>query len=199
MTRSNTSASTGGHSTDGTSTQGSPVPRRVEPDGPDLVAATRARLLAATRWRHGRIATLWWWTDARLLRLLGPGLAALWTGPPPTVVVGVQSSGYLLAPLVATRLGVGMFGVQQRPGPDGTTLAAESDAIGPGDRVLLVDDIAETAEQIAAVRDLITHYGATWLGASVMVAYRDWPELGINALASIHDLPRSEPGYAERS
>lgn len=137
-----------------------------------VTAADRARELLRERTVHAgdRIATLHWWRDPELLALLGPALASL--VPEDTeVIAGAQSSGYLLGPLVATHLGLGFIGVQKRPEPDGMiTLAVAEGMIRPGERVLLVDDLVDTGAQAAAVRGLLVHHGATWLGVRALLA-----------------------------
>lgn len=153
------------------------------------VEAARRRLRETTVWSGDRLATLHWWDDARLLRLLGPALAALHPHARVDVVAGAQSSGYLLAPLVATSLGTGMLGVQKLSEPDGSIRLATADSMpAPGARVLLVDDVVETGAQALAVRDLVLSAGAIWLGTAVMVAYRDVPELNLKALVHIDEL-----------
>lgn len=158
---------------------------------PVSVALARARdaVRDATVWDGDRLATLEWWTDPGVLTRLGPGLRALFPEAVPTWVVGVQSSGYLLAPLVALELGVGMLGVQKLPEPDGTIrLATAPDAVAPGDSVLLVDDVVESGAQAAAVRDMLVGAGASWLGVATMVTYRERPDLGVRALFDIEQL-----------
>lgn len=169
--------------------------------------ATAARLLRErTGWVGDRLATLAWWTDPDLLRVLGPALAGLAADRRPTLVAGVQSSGYLLAPLVATQLGVGMLGIQKQPQADGMILLAtveqtraagdatsSTELVLPGrptadDRVLLVDDVVETGAQAAAVRDLVTTVGATWLGVAAMVSYQPEVDLDVLALTTIGEL-----------
>ncbi|ADD45849.1 phosphoribosyltransferase [Stackebrandtia nassauensis DSM 44728] len=151
--------------------------------------AARRRLRETTVWSGDRLATLHWWSDAELLRLLGPALAELHAPSEANLVAGAQSSGYLLAPLTATTLGVGMLGIQKLPRPDGSiTLATATEMPGPGDRVLLVDDVVETGAQALAIRDLVTSTGAEWLGAAAMVTYRDVPGLNLKALVHIDEL-----------
>ena len=48
-------------------------------------------------------------------------------------------------------------------------LAMQDDALGAGDRVLLVDDWIETGNQALAVNRLVTRVGATLAGISVLV------------------------------
>jgi|GEM_PF-6190231 len=192
-------------------------------DTPDPVSAAGRLLRERTGWVGDRLATLAWWTDPDLLRVLGPALAGLWPDRRPTLVAGVQSSGYLLAPLVATHLGVGMLGIQKQPQPDGMILLAtveetrvagrgSADALGgkgfegmrsgntvPGrptaaDRVLLVDDVVESGAQAAAVRDLVINVGATWLGVATMVSYQPRVDLDIRSLTTITELTRARDG-----
>lgn len=61
-----------------------------------------------------------WWRDAAVLAALGPALAAPFRDLSPTVVIGPQSRGCLLGPLVATSMGVGFVEVRKDPvrGPD---------------------------------------------------------------------------------
>ncbi|PZR55061.1 adenine phosphoribosyltransferase [Xylanimonas oleitrophica] len=128
-----------------------------------------------------------WWRDADLLAGLGPALAALFSETPPSVVTGPQSRGSLLGTLVAVHLGVSFVELLKDPGP-----AADSDAwlqvpappdyrdrhlrlgvrrnlLGPGDRVLFVDDWVATGAQVEAAHTLVARSGAAWLGAAVIV------------------------------
>lgn len=161
----------------------------------DEVDVARELLTRRTVWAGDRLATLAWWTDPELLRALGPGLAALFPSVRPSLTAGVQSSGYLLAPLVAAHLGVGMLAVQKQPQQDGSMLLATLEETGGvegrprrGDAVLLVDDVIETGAQVAAVRNVVLECEAEWLGAAVMVAYRPRPDLGVKALVTMEEL-----------
>ncbi|MEV0647888.1 phosphoribosyltransferase family protein [Phytomonospora sp. NPDC050363] len=131
----------------------------------------RELLKARTTTAYGdRLATLHWWIDPELLALLGPALAEL-EPTDATAVAGVQSSGYLLGPLVAIHLGLGFVGVQKRPEPDGTiTLAIADGILRPRERVLLVDDLVDTGAQAHAVRGLFRRHGAEWLGVRALMA-----------------------------
>lgn len=76
-------------------------------------AEARRRLLATFRWggdqndpreyadRSG------WWRDADVLSSIGPALSELFAHQRPTLVLGIESSGMLVGPLVALQLGVG--------------------------------------------------------------------------------------------
>jgi adenine phosphoribosyltransferase len=81
----------------------------------------RSRLRSAFVWRDGdgdQYADLTgWWRDADLLRLLGPALAQLFPEAAPTVVLGPDSRGSLVGPLVALHLGVGFVEVRKNRTP----------------------------------------------------------------------------------
>ncbi|MDN5767208.1 MAG: hypothetical protein L0H96_09315 [Humibacillus sp.] len=105
----------------------------------------------------------------------------------PTVVLGTESRGSLLGPLVAVHLGVGFAEVRKRPErasdddkwwgrrtvPDyldrHLDLAVRRSVLGAGDRVLFVDDWADTGAQALACQQLVHGADATWLGAVVIV------------------------------
>ena len=102
-----------------------------------------------------------------------------------TAVCGIESRGFLLGAAVAVELGVGFVAVRKGEGifpgkkvtrrshPDyrGTrqVLRLQRDALGPGDRVLLVDDWIETGSQASAVREMVEECGGHWIGCSVVV------------------------------
>ena len=83
-------------------------------------------------------------------------------------VVGMESRGFILAAPVALALGVGFVPVR-KPGklPSAThavsyaleygeeTLEMHADALAPGERVLLVDDVLATGGTAAATAELV--------------------------------------------
>jgi adenine phosphoribosyltransferase len=105
----------------------------------------------------------------------------------------------MLGPLVATYLDVGFVAMRKAPAisvralasvalSDGQVLALDFDAIGPGDRVLLVDDVIETGEQARAARRLVEQAGAEWVGMAVVVAFEDHPDVNVKALITWEEL-----------
>ena len=98
------------------------------------------------------------------------------------IVVGVESRGFIFGPAVAIELGAG-FVPTRKPGklPAETisasyeleygtdTLEIHADAIQPGQKVVLIDDLIATGGTIAAVRELIEKLGGEILGASFLV------------------------------
>ena len=88
-------------------------------------------------------------------------------------VVGVEARGFIIGAALAYKLGTGIMLVR-KPGklPSKTvsktydleygtdTLEIHEDAIKPGDRVLIADDLLATGGTMAAVDDLVTGLGA---------------------------------------
>ncbi|WP_210443369.1 adenine phosphoribosyltransferase [Nocardioides sp. SYSU D00065] len=97
-------------------------------------------------------------------------------------VVGMEARGFILAAPVALALGVGFVPVRKagklpREAHAVTysleygqaTLELHRDAISPGERVLLVDDVLATGGTVDATRRLIEACGGTATGASVLM------------------------------
>jgi len=128
-----------------------------------------------------------WWRDAEVLREVGPALADLFRDAEPTVVVSPEVTGFLLGPLVASALGIGFveayrFGAR-RPIAEPMTwadvpvdhrgdpqrLGVRNRLLGPGDRLLVVDDWAVTGAQARALYALAGQLGAIPIGTAVIV------------------------------
>jgi len=103
-------------------------------------------------------------------------------------VVGIDARGFLLAAPVAYKLGAGLAIVRKKGklpsrvveqeyaleyGSD--TIAVHDDAIKPGEKVVLIDDLCATGGTALAACDLITKLGGKILGVSFLV---DLPFLG---------------------
>jgi len=98
------------------------------------------------------------------------------------VVVGMEARGFIFGAPVALALGVG-FVPARKPSklPRATltasydleygseTLAVHADAIVPGSRVLIIDDVLATGGTIDATVDLIRQLGAELAGAEVVM------------------------------
>jgi adenine phosphoribosyltransferase len=97
-------------------------------------------------------------------------------------VVGIEARGFILAAPVALTLGSGFVPVRKAgklPGPvlevgyaleyGEAVLQMHRDAIAPGDRVLVVDDILATGGTLAAARSLVEEAGGVVAGFAVLM------------------------------
>jgi adenine phosphoribosyltransferase len=97
-------------------------------------------------------------------------------------VIGMESRGFILGAPVALALGVGFVPVRKAGKlPRATyavsydleygqaTLEIHRDAIGPGERVLLVDDVLATGGTVAATRELVRRCGGTTHAVAVLM------------------------------
>ncbi len=133
----------------------------------------------------GGHADVWrWFDDAARLRAIADALVAPFRGDV-TKVAGIESRGFILGTAAALALGVGFVPIRKAeglfPGPKVSadagadyrgnrhTLRLQRAALGPDDRVLLVDDWVETGSQARAARTLIEHCGATMVGIATVV------------------------------
>jgi adenine phosphoribosyltransferase len=97
-------------------------------------------------------------------------------------VVGMEARGFILAAPVALALGVGFvpvrkvgklpreaFQVSYALEYGDATLELHRDAVRPGERVLLVDDVLATGGTVAATRELVESGGGTVTGVAVLM------------------------------
>ena len=114
-------------------------------------------------------------------------------------VVGMEARGFILAAPVALALGAGFVPVRKVGKlPRAThavsysleygeaTLEVHQDAVAPGERVLLIDDVLATGGTVAATRQLVEACGGTCLGAAVLMELTD-----LGGRAAVGDLPIS--------
>lgn len=161
----------------------------MQSDRPD----PRPRLRKAFTWlgdrtdEHRYAEVTAWWRDPELLRDTGHALADLFHDSDITAVMGIESRGFILGPLVAVNLGVGFIEVRKDPSaasdsdrwlrrttpPDyrdrNLALGVRRDLIASKDRVLLVDDWIDTGGQALGVRRIVDEVDATWIGTAVVI------------------------------
>jgi adenine phosphoribosyltransferase len=101
---------------------------------------------------------------------------------PVDVVAGIEARGFILAAPVALALGVPFVPIRKRGKLPHTTVAADydleygtatieihTDAVSPGQRVLLVDDVLATGGTAAAACDLLEQVGGTVVALGILI------------------------------
>jgi adenine phosphoribosyltransferase len=121
-------------------------------------------------------------SDPVLFRQVIDALAARWGGERIQKVVGIESRGFIFAAPLAYAIGAG-FAIVRKPGklPYQTireiyaleygedALELHIDAVGPGERVLVADDLLATGGTAEAVGRLVTRQGAELVGYTFVV------------------------------
>ncbi|MHC4819501.1 MAG: adenine phosphoribosyltransferase [Planctomycetota bacterium] len=120
--------------------------------------------------------------DGSLFERVTDWMVERFRGERPTHVLAIESRGFIFGSPVAHRLGAGLVPVR-KPGklPWNTVrvtydleygrdaLEIHSDAVGAGDRVLVVDDLLATGGTAAAACTLVEKLGAKVVGLCVAV------------------------------
>jgi len=120
--------------------------------------------------------------DPKALKHCVDATAQRYVGERISLVVGIESRGFILAPALAIALGCG-FAPIRKPGKLPWKCYEESysleygkdriqlhvDAAKAGDRVLLVDDVLATGGTLAAASALVGLFGAELVGASIVI------------------------------
>ena len=130
--------------------------------------------------------------DAFVHRYMDPALR-------PDVVAGLDARGFILGSVVAYELGVGFVPIRKKGKLPFTTVEEtyeleygsatvelHTDAVRPGQRVLLIDDLIATGGTLMAGRNLLEKLGATVMEGAAIV---DLPELGGSARIRASGLP----------
>ena len=126
--------------------------------------------------------------DARGFRLAIDAMAAPWKQAGIDHVAGIEARGFILGGALAHQLGAGFVPLRKKGKlPHKTVRVAYSleygvdemeihtDALRPGERILLVDDLIATGGTATAAVKLLRSLGGELLGTSFIV---DLPELG---------------------
>jgi adenine phosphoribosyltransferase len=160
----------------------------------------RDELIDRFAWVDGH-ADIWrLFSDGELLRRIASALAEPF--PDVTKIAGIESRGFILGSAVAVELGVGFAAIRKPgglfPGPKATRrtgpdyrssehlLSIQREAVGRGDRVLVVDDWAEVGAQAVAARELIEDCGASFAGLAIVVDQLE--DAARERLGSVHAL-----------
>lgn len=126
--------------------------------------------------------------DAQGFKATVAQLAEPYRTLPIDAVAGIEARGFILGGAVADRLGCGFVPIRKKGklpfktiGQDYEleygidTIEIHEDAIKPGERVLVVDDLIATGGTAAAGASLIRRTGGEIVGAAFVI---DLPELG---------------------
>lgn len=178
-----------------------------------MVTTARGLALEHFRWINGHADVWAIFRDAKALAAVVRGLVDPFRGEQITAICGIESRGFLLGAAAAVELGVGFVPVRKSNGlfpgdkvkrvtdPDYRSLRhnlrLQRTSLGPGDRVLLVDDWIETGSQAVTAKSMVEECGASWVGCSVIVdqlAEDSRLALGtVRALLAARELPACGP------
>ena len=145
-------------------------------------------LQAKLRYFDGHSDTLGPFADGEFLGRVAGEMAAPFLTSAVTKVAGIEARGFILATAVALELDAGFVAIRKggtaagvlpgpkvelTAGPDwrGRTdvMRLQRHVVGPGDRVLVVDDWAETGSKAVTARRLIELCGGVYVGLSLLV------------------------------
>ena len=128
--------------------------------------------------------------DASLFGRVMDAMAEPFADDGVTHVAGIESRGFIFGAAVASRLQAGFLPIRKRGKLPHRTARAEYaleygtdclevhvDAAGPGDRVLIVDDVLATGGTARAACELIESLGAEIVGCSFMLMLSFLPGL----------------------
>ncbi|MCW5635539.1 MAG: adenine phosphoribosyltransferase [Rubrivivax sp.] len=126
--------------------------------------------------------------NPRVFRVLIDQFVHRYFSPRPDAVAGLDARGFIIGSVVAYELGVGFVPIRKKGKLPFTTVAEtyeleygsatvemHTDAVRPGDRVVLVDDLVATGGTMMAGRRLLERLGAEVVEGAAIV---DLPELG---------------------
>src|SRR5215211_2436745 len=115
-------------------------------------------------------------------RLAIDSMAAPFTGGGIDLVVGIESRGFILGSAVADRIGAGFVPVRKLGKLPAATIRASyaleygtdslemhRDAVTPGQRVLIVDDLLATGGTASATVQLVKELGGVVVGIAVLI------------------------------
>lgn len=154
--------------------------------------------------------------DKDALKEAMDGLTNLFLGEKIDVVVGIDARGFLLASTVAYKLGTGLALVRKKgklPSKaisqeytleyGNNTIEMHEDAIKPGQKVLVVDDVLATGGTMAATCELIEKLGGQVVGVAFLMTLdflggreklKKYPVKGLLNYGPTSSTPRAEIG-----
>lgn len=137
--------------------------------------------------------------DARAFRRAVDEMVQPWAGMKVDRVAGIEARGFILGGAVAHQVSAGFVPIRKKGKLPHTTVSVaysleygidememHEDAVAPGDRVILVDDLIATGGTAEGAVKLLRQMGATVLAACFVI---DLPELGGAAKLRALDVP----------
>jgi adenine phosphoribosyltransferase len=135
----------------------------------------------------------------RVFRVLIDEFVHRYFDPRPDVIAGLDARGFIIGSVVAYELNLGFVPIRKKGKLPYTTVQESyeleygsatvemhTDAVKPGDRVVLIDDLIATGGTMMAGRRLLERLGATVVEGAAIV---DLPELGGSARLRDSGLP----------
>ncbi|XP_070833601.1 adenine phosphoribosyltransferase [Chaetodon trifascialis] len=102
------------------------------------------------------------------------------------LIVGLDARGFLFGPLLAQRLGVGFVLIRKKGKLPGNTVSVaydleygkaeaeiQEDAVAPGQKILLIDDLLATGGTLYAACELMKKQQAEILGCMVVIELKE--------------------------
>jgi adenine phosphoribosyltransferase len=148
-------------------------------------SAIHDELVERFRYFDGHSDTLGLFADGDFLKRAAAGVAAPFRRAQVDKVAGIEARGFVLATAVALELGAGFVAIRKpgsvHPGPKvelaappdwrglETVLRLQRHVIAPDERVLVVDDWAETGAKALIARRLIEECAGRYAGISLLV------------------------------
>lgn len=136
--------------------------------------------------------------DAHGLKRTIVAMAAPYESQKIGAVAGIEARGFILGGAVADRLGCGFIPIRKKGKLPWKTIGQQysleygvdviemhEDAVRPGERILIVDDLIATGGTAEAAAKLVTRSGGVVVGATFIV---DLPELGGVSLLRSHGI-----------
>jgi adenine phosphoribosyltransferase len=127
-------------------------------------------------------------SNPRVFRVLIDQFVHRYFSPRPDAIAGLDARGFIIGSVVAYELGVGFVPIRKKGKLPFTTVEEtyeleygsatvemHTDAVKPGDRVVLIDDLVATGGTMMAGRRLLERLGAEVVEGAAIV---DLPELG---------------------
>ena len=137
--------------------------------------------------------------DARGFRMAVDQILHAYAGTRIDKVVGLEARGFILGGAVAHQLSTGFVPIRKKGKLPGTVISEaytleygeaimeiHDDALRPGERVLIVDDLLATGGTAAASIKLCRRLGAEVIGCAFVI---DLPDLGGRAVLEGMDMP----------